>query len=181
MPLALKDLLAPRLRMVVMRISRVFRKLCNKVWNPLDIKSFQLYVSVSLALLDIHFPPSFFDITIHLLYHLVNELDLCGLVATRWMYLVERYMKTLKLYVRNMVRPKASMAKGYVRDECLSFIIEYLQRFDVVKRKIWDVNEEGDVGEVLKGAGIEFLMNNTLWDLAHQYLLDNSAIMMPWT
>jgi hypothetical protein len=56
-----------------------------------------------------------------------------------------------------------------------------LQRFDVVKRKIWDVNEEGDVGEVLKGAGIEFLMNNTLWDLAHQYLLDNSAIMMPWT
>ncbi|CAN5956589.1 unnamed protein product [Sphagnum jensenii] len=73
------------------------------------------------------------------------------------------------------------MAKGYVRDECLSFIIEYLQRFDVVKRKIWDVNEEGDVGEVLKGAGIEFLMNNTLWDLAHQYLLDNSAIMMPWT
>jgi hypothetical protein len=38
------------------------------------------------------------------------------------MYHVERYMKTLKLYVHNMARPKASMAKGYIRDECLGFV-----------------------------------------------------------
>jgi hypothetical protein len=69
----------------------------------------------------------------HLLYHLINELDLCGLGATRWMYPIERYMETLKWYVHNVARPKASMTKGYTQDECLGFIIEYLQRFDVVK------------------------------------------------
>jgi hypothetical protein len=61
-----------------------------------------------------YFPPSFFDIMTHLLYHLLDELDVCGLVATRWMYPIERYMETLKLYVRNMAWLKASMAKGYI-------------------------------------------------------------------
>jgi len=59
---------------------------------------------------------------------------MCGPVATRWMYLVERYMKTLKLYVHNMARPEVSMAEGYIRDGCLGSITKYLQRFDVVKR-----------------------------------------------
>jgi hypothetical protein len=100
--------------MAIMRISRVFRRLCNKVWNLLDIKSLRIDVAISLTLLEIHFPPSIFDIMTHLLYHLADELDMCGLVVTRWMYLVKRYMKTLKLYVCNMARPKASMAKGYI-------------------------------------------------------------------
>ena len=64
-----------------------------------------------MALLEMHFPPSCFDIKTYLVYHHVDELDLCELDSTRWMYPVERYMKTLKHYVRNMARPKVSMAE----------------------------------------------------------------------
>jgi hypothetical protein len=99
-------------------------------------------VTENMVLLDKEFLPSFFDIMIHLSYHIVQELDICGVVTTRWMYLVERYMKTLKNCVRNMARPEASMAKGYVKDECIGFVIEYLQRFDVVECRVWDANEE---------------------------------------
>jgi hypothetical protein len=56
-----------------------------------------------------------------------------------------------------------------------------LQRFDVVKLQIWDVDEERYVGEVLEGVGSKFFMNTTLQDLTHQYVLDHFAIMMPWT
>jgi hypothetical protein len=35
-------------------------------------------------------------------------------------------MKTLKQHVRNMARLKASIAEGYIQDECLGFVIEYL-------------------------------------------------------
>ncbi len=85
-----------------------------------------------------------------MLYHLVDELDLCGPMATRWMYPIERYMKTLKIYVPNMARFEGhSMAKGYIRDENLGFITKYLQGFEVVQPHIWDVEEERDVGEVL--------------------------------
>ncbi len=79
-----------------------------------------------------HFPPSFFDIMTRLLYHLVDEVNTCGPIAIRWMYPVERYMKTLKTYVHNMARFEGSMAKGYIRNECLGFITEYLQRLEVV-------------------------------------------------
>jgi hypothetical protein len=44
-----------------------------------------------------------------LLIHLVEELELCGLVHTQWMYLVEQYLKTLKGYVRNRTKPKGSI------------------------------------------------------------------------
>jgi hypothetical protein len=48
------------------------------------------------------------------------------------MYSVERYMKTLKTYVKNMARPAGSMVERYIRDECPNFITEYLQRLEVV-------------------------------------------------
>jgi hypothetical protein len=53
--------------MAVMRISKVFRRLCRKAWNPNNIESLQLDVLVSLTLVEMHFPPSLFDIMTHLL------------------------------------------------------------------------------------------------------------------
>jgi hypothetical protein len=47
-------------------------------------------------------PLACFDVMTHLVVHLVEELDICGLVQTRWMYPMERYMKALKGFVRNM-------------------------------------------------------------------------------
>jgi hypothetical protein len=104
LPLTLRDLLKPNARMAVMRVCKIYRRICTKVYNPADFDSLELDVAESMALLEMEFPPSFFDIMTNLPYHLVQELDLCGPVSTRWMYPVERYMKTLKGYVRNMAR-----------------------------------------------------------------------------
>jgi hypothetical protein len=101
--------------MAVMRIFRIFRQICNKVWNPSEIESLRDDVVVSLTLVEMHFRLSFFNIMTHLLYHLVDELDLCGPMATKWMYSIERYMKTLKTYVWNMARLEGSMVEKYIR------------------------------------------------------------------
>ncbi len=70
-------------------------------------------------------------------------------------------MKTLKNYVQNMPRLKASMAEGYIQNECLGFITKYLGRFEVVQRQIWDVDEEeNDVNEVLEGVGMKYVMRS---------------------
>jgi hypothetical protein len=180
LPLGLRGLLQPGPQMAVMRMSKVYRRICTKVYNPAEFESLQADVAESMALLEMEFPPSFFDIMTHLPYHLVQELDLCGPVNTRWMYPVERFMKTLKGYVRNMARPEASMAEGYLKDECLGFVTEYLQRFDVVHRRVWDAEEEyGDAEEVLEGAGKPYLMTAELRDVAHQYVLRNISVMQP--
>ena len=73
------------------------------------------------------------------------------------------------------------MVEGYTRDECLGFITEYLHKFEVVDRQVWDADEEyGDAEEVLEGARTKYLMTPTLRDLAHQYALTNVSLMAPW-
>ncbi|XP_071712837.1 uncharacterized protein [Rutidosis leptorrhynchoides] len=63
------------------------------------------------------FPPSFFDVLVHLSVHLATEAKLGGLIQYRWMYPVERYLATLKSYVRNKSKPEGSIAEGYLADE----------------------------------------------------------------
>ena len=121
LPLAIRGLMQPRPPMAVMRMSKLFRRICTKVYNPADFSSLEQDVAESMALLEMEFPPSFFDVMTHLPYHIAKELDLCGPVNARWMYPVERYMKVLKNNVRNMARPEACMAEGYLKDECKFF------------------------------------------------------------
>ena len=44
---------------------------------------------------------SSYDITIHLIVHLVREIKCCGPVYLRWMYPAGRYMKILKGYTKS--------------------------------------------------------------------------------
>jgi hypothetical protein len=77
-----------------------------------------------------------------------------------------------------MARPEASMAEGYLKDECL--VTEYLQKFDVVHRRVWDPEEEyGDAEDVLEGTGTPYIMTAELRDIAHQYVLRNISAMQP--
>jgi hypothetical protein len=55
--------------------------------------------AITMCMLEMTMPPSFFDIMVHLILHLVDELDMCGLIHTRWMYCVEHLNKVLKGYV----------------------------------------------------------------------------------
>jgi hypothetical protein len=100
-----------------------------KVWNLSDIANLQEYLAIALSLLEKEFPPSFFDIMTHLLLHVVDELDVCGPVHNIWMYPVEWMMKVLKGYVCSMARLEGSMAEGYILEEMLGFVTEYLHEF----------------------------------------------------
>ena len=92
-----------------------------------------------LCKLELIFPSAFFDIMILLILHLPQEAILEGPVYIRWMYPFERYMKKLKDYIRNKVRPKGSIVEGYVANEALTFCSQYLQgvetKFNRLERK----------------------------------------------
>jgi hypothetical protein len=92
-----------------------------------DRETHTIDAAEALCLLEKAFPPTFMDIMSHLMIHLVEELYICGPVHCRWMYPIERYMKTLKDYVRTYTRLEASMAEGYVMSETLGYCTEYIQ------------------------------------------------------
>jgi hypothetical protein len=63
---------------------------------------------------------------IHFPVHLAEKAKIGGPVWYRWMYSVERYLSTVKGYVRNKTHPEGSIAEGYILEECLAFCSRFL-------------------------------------------------------
>ena len=72
-------------------------------------------------------PMSFMDLQVHLLIHLVDEVELVGVVSCHWMFFLERYMKKLKGFVRRKEKPEGSMAEGYISYESFYYASEYIK------------------------------------------------------
>nr|GEY31169.1 hypothetical protein [Tanacetum cinerariifolium] len=98
----------------------------SKVIDPESLDSWQKDIILTLCELEIYFPPSFFDIMVHLVSHIVVEIKACGLVFLRDMYPFERYMGFLKGFVRNQARPDVSIVEGYYFEELIEFDADYL-------------------------------------------------------
>ena len=110
LPLALCGLMEQNTRNAIMSASRVFRRICYKVWDPSQADNLWEDVAITMCLLEMTFPLTFFDVMYHLPMHLVAELIILGPVQVRWMYPIERIMMMLKNHVKNQARPEASIA-----------------------------------------------------------------------
>lgn len=178
LPLCIRTLLRKDVRVAILRICRVFHQLCMKAIDPTSIKGLLEETSITMCLLEKVFPPSFFDVMSHLPIHLVEQLDICGPVHTRWMYPVERYLKILKGYVRQRNRPEGSMAAGYVMDETLGFCTEYMQDCTLTQRRIWDDMEDPRMyDEILEGNGRRRILTHELRQWIHEFVLNNADIL----
>ncbi len=102
-------------------VSWMFNKNCAKVIDPNTMEVLREEVAKTMSTIDKIFLPTNFDVMTHLVIHIVEELDLCGLVATRWMYPIEHYMKVLKGYVPNLAQLKGNMANVYSIEKAIGF------------------------------------------------------------
>ncbi|KAK1578443.1 hypothetical protein Q3G72_030296 [Acer saccharum] len=68
---------------------------------------------------------------VHLAVHLPIEAKLAGPVTYRWMYPFERYLGTLKKYVRNKAKPEGFIAEAYLVNEALTFCSMYLDGIEI--------------------------------------------------
>ena len=57
-----------------------------------QLEHLQNDIIVTLCKLEIIFPPSFFDVMVHLPMHLANMAKVVEPVQYRWMYPIERYV-----------------------------------------------------------------------------------------
>jgi hypothetical protein len=138
-------------------------------------------VAYLLCDFEIYFPPAFFDVMEHLLIHVVEDLELFGPVAARWMCPMERFMKLLKDHVRSRNNPEGSMALGYIKDETLGYLTEYMAGFEPVSTRVWNSEEEeGVIGEVLQGSATPKKLSHEARDMAHQYVQQNTEMLQPF-
>ena len=127
------------------------------------------------------FPTSILTNQIHIIVHLVDEVAIAGVVHTRWMFYLERFMKTLKAFVRQKARPEGSMAEGWLVQESCVWISEYLGRVDKSMPMLWNMKDDDRlVGEVRQGKGTRFRMTEEMRNKVQAYCIANADIMQKW-
>ncbi|XP_056695260.1 uncharacterized protein [Spinacia oleracea] len=128
LPIAIRGIFPKHVRNVITRLCLFFNTICNKVLDPEELDKLQANVVVTLCQFETYFPPSFYDIMVHLVVHLVREIKLWGPVFMRWTYPFERHIGCMQRKVRNPARPEASMIQGTMSAEIGAFISEYMSR-----------------------------------------------------
>ena len=73
-----------------------------------------------------YFPPAFFDVMVHLLVHIVDDIVDLGPAYLHYMMPFERMNGVLKGYVHNRSHPDGSIVAGFLTEECISFCTNYL-------------------------------------------------------
>jgi len=126
LPLVVRRILPEAIVITLIQLSNFFDALCSKELLEADLNRLSISIREAVCRLEMLFPPSFFDIMMHLPVHLAEEAKLGGPMCYRLMYPVERYLRTAKGYVRNKVYPEGSIAEGYILEECLTFCSKFL-------------------------------------------------------
>jgi hypothetical protein len=181
LPLCIRTLLNEEVRTSIIRVCRVFARLCVKSVDETTVEELAEETNVTMCMLERVFPQSFFDVMTHLPIHLVEQLGICGPVHTRWMYPMERYLKTLKGYVRQRAQPEGSMAHNYIMEEALGFYTEYMQRCNLIQRRVWDNKEDPTMNdEVVEGKGRQLMLTAELRQWIHEFVLNNAEPLAPY-
>ncbi|KAM5584841.1 hypothetical protein ABKV19_004281, partial [Rosa sericea] len=190
--LVVQELLPKKPCEALIELSYFFRELCAKVLRVSDLEFLENKIAITLCMLEMIFPPAFFDIMVHLSIHLAWEAKVCGTVQYRWMYPIERYLHKLNTYVRNKACPEGSIAEGYLAEECITFCSRYLRQ---VKTKFNRVERNYDGGQPLQdksqlsifslpgktiGTGVLTVMTEELHHAATHYVLTNCDECLPF-
>ena len=70
---------------------------------------------------------AFMDIQVHLLIHLVDDIEIAGVISTRSIFFMERFLKVLKGFVKQKSRPEGSMCEGYIVQKSFFYVSFYLK------------------------------------------------------
>ncbi|XP_076925790.1 uncharacterized protein LOC143588750, partial [Bidens hawaiensis] len=176
-PIAIRGLLPDKIRHTITKLCLFFNTIHSKVIDPQSLDGLQKEIIMTLCELEMYFPPSFFDVMVHLVVYIVGEIKSCGPVFLRYMYPFERYMGFLKAYVRNRNRPEGSIVEGYTSEEVTEFCIGYLDGVNSIG--VPQSRHSGRL-EGKGGVGMQTITPNNLLLLAHFVVLKHMTCIAPY-
>src|SRR6266540_5659726 len=101
LPTAIRNILPLNVRETIMNLRFFINKISQKMMDVLELDELELAAVETVCQLEMYFLPSFFDIMVHLIVHIVYEIKMCRPVFLRSMYPFEGFMGIVKHYVRN--------------------------------------------------------------------------------
>jgi hypothetical protein len=150
LPVALRGILPDKVRAPIIKLCSFFNAISEKVIEGAKLDQLKQEITEILCRLEMHFPPTYFDISVHLLVHLVDQIKALGPMYLHQMFPFERLMKVFRRYVRNRFRPEGSMVEGWTTEEAIEFCTYYMDinRVGVpVSRHDGRLGGKGTIGE----------------------------------
>jgi hypothetical protein len=105
----IQNVLPVNVREAIMIFSFFFNAIDQKVLSEEALESLEKRHYETLCFIEMYFPPAFFDISVHIITHLIKEIKLLGPVFLHQMYAYVRFNDILKSFVRNRACPKGSI------------------------------------------------------------------------
>jgi hypothetical protein len=126
LPVAMRGIMDDHVRETLFGLCNFFDVISRKSIGVKQLNRLQEEIVEILCELEIYFPPAFFDIMVHLLVHVVDDIIHLGPTFLHNMMPFERLNGVIKGFVRNRAHPDGSIAKGFLTYECISFCQNYL-------------------------------------------------------
>ncbi|XP_048498028.1 uncharacterized protein LOC125496571 [Beta vulgaris subsp. vulgaris] len=178
LPVAIRSILPKKVRFAIIRLCSFFNAIYSKVIDPKDFNSLETSIVIILCQLEMYFPPSFFDVMVHLTVHLVREVRYCGPVYLRNQYPFERQMKTYKGYVKNHFRPEGCIAERALYEDAVGYCSEFLENAKTIglpiSRHSGRMEGKGTLGRK------QLDLSHEQWYMAHTYILFNEDEVAPY-
>ena len=74
LPIALRGILPPKVHAPIIKLCSFFNAISKKVIDVSTLEQLQRDIAETLVRLEMYFPPTYFDISLHLLIHLVDQI-----------------------------------------------------------------------------------------------------------
>ena len=161
LPVCIRNITNQELACAIIRLNKVFQRVYEKVISKDSKNQLLEDVAETMVLLEKQLPPSAFNIMMHLPFHIVEEVFICGPIQNRWMYPFEQYYKGLKSYVRNFAKPEGSITAGYEFEEAAGYVIEYMMNYNSTSTRVWDTEEDPTMtNEILEGRRVTKILTD---------------------
>ncbi|KAK1663795.1 hypothetical protein QYE76_051954 [Lolium multiflorum] len=132
LPVAIRGIMDDHVRATLTGLCNFFDVITRKSISVKKLARLQEEIVVILCELEMYFPPAFFDVMVHLLVHIMDDIISLGPAFLHNMMPFERMNGVIKGYVRNRSHPDGSIVQGWLTEECISFCTNYLDIEDPV-------------------------------------------------
>jgi hypothetical protein len=109
LPVAIQGVMDEHVRETLFGLCNFFDVISRKLIGVKRLNMLQEEIIEILCKLDIYFPPAFFDITVHLLVHVVDDIIHVGSTFLHNMMPFERLNGVIKGFIHNRARPYGSI------------------------------------------------------------------------
>jgi hypothetical protein len=125
--IAIRAIKPVHVKVLITRLCYFFNIVSQKMIDRKELDDLKAYMIETMCMLEMCFPPSFFDMQQHLMIHLVDQMLTLGPLYLHSMFPYERYLAMLRSYVQNCAHPEGSIIEGYTTEEVIEYCVDYVK------------------------------------------------------